>query len=63
MENTQQKIYLIYSVHNMFGKYNRSNQQLVAHCFFANGSVQYENYDKYYQEQAIIDKIESEADY
>ena len=47
----------------MFGKYNRSNQQLVAHCFFANGSVLYENYDKYYQEQDIIDKIKSEADY
>lgn len=50
----------------MFGKYNRSNQQLVAHCFFANGIVQYENYDKYYtqeEEQYTLDRIGMEADY
>lgn len=50
----------------MFKKYNRSNQQLVAHCFLSKGEVHYENYDKYYQkeeEQAIIDRIEMMADY
>lgn len=51
----------------MFGKkYNRSNQQLVAHCFFAKGAVSYENYDKFYQqqeEQQIVEAIEAEADY
>ena len=51
----------------MFGKkYNRSNQQLVAHCFFSKGEVQYDNYDKYYQkqeEQEIADRIEANADY
>lgn len=50
----------------MFKKYNRSNQQLVAHCFFTQGRVEYNNYDKYYQsqeEQHDIDMIEAEADY
>jgi hypothetical protein len=45
---------------------NKSNSQLVAHCFFSKGEVHYENYDKYYQkeeEQAIIDRIEMMADY
>lgn len=50
----------------MFRKYNRSNQQLVAHCFFTTSGVQYQNYDKYYadaDEQQVIDMIEAEADY
>lgn len=51
----------------MFGKkYNRSNQQLVAHCFFSKGEVVYNNYDKFYQkqeEQEITDRIEADADY
>ena len=51
----------------MFGKkYNRSNQQLVAHCFFSKGEVVYNNYDKYYQgkeEENIVDQIQMEADY
>ena len=32
----------------MFKRYNRSNQQLVAHCFFTAGQVKYSNYDDYY---------------
>jgi hypothetical protein len=47
-------------------QYNRSNSQLVAHCFFTQGEIHYENYDKYYQkqeEQNIIDMIERDADY
>ena len=47
-------------------KYNRSNQQLVAHCFFSKSGIQYENYDKYHQqeeEQHIIDMIEANEDY
>ena len=47
-------------------QYSRSNSQLVAHCFFAHGKVEYNNYDKYYaqqEEQEILDKIEMEADY
>ena len=33
----------------MFRKYNRSSQQLVAHCFFSHGMVKYEDYSKYYE--------------
>lgn len=47
-------------------KYNRSNQQLVAHCFFSKEEVKYDNYDKFYQqqeEQHIIDMIEANEDY
>ena len=47
-------------------KYNRSNQQLVAHCLFSKAGVQYENYDKFYQQQEdqqIIDMIEAKEDY
>jgi hypothetical protein len=40
----------------MFKKYNRSNQQLVAHCFFSKSGVKYDNYDKYYSKPAS-DKI------
>lgn len=51
----------------MFKKYNRSNQQLVAHCFFSKGEVSYDNYDKFYlkqeEEQHVIDMIEADADY
>ena len=49
----------------MFKKYNRSNQQLIAHCFFSQEEVKYENYDKYYQqeEQHVVDMIEADADY
>ena len=28
--------------------YNRSSQQLVAHCLFAKGHVEYNCYEKYY---------------
>lgn len=50
----------------MLKKYNRSNQQLVARCFFTHGEIKYSNYDKYYinqEEQHIIDMIEADADY
>ena len=50
----------------MYKKYNRSNQQLVAHCFFSKAGIVYENFDKYYQqqeEQQLIDQIEADADY
>lgn len=50
----------------MFKKYNRSNQQLVAHCFFSKAGIQYDNYDKFYQrqeEQQVIDTIEANEDY
>ena len=50
----------------MFKKYNRSNQQLVAHCFFSAGHVEYNNYEQYYTDQEnqhIIDMIEADADY
>ena len=50
----------------MFKKYNRSNQQLIAHCFFSKAGIQYENYDKFYQheeEQHILDMIEANEDY
>ena len=50
----------------MFRKYNKSQQQLVAHCFFSAGQVEYNNYEQYYQnqeEQHIIDQIEADADY
>ena len=50
----------------MFKKYNRSSQQLVAHCLFIHGQVRYNNYDKYYQhedEEQVIDHLEMEADY
>ena len=46
--------------------YSKAGQQLVAHCFFSHGEINYENYDKYYQqqeEQRIIDRIKMEADY
>lgn len=45
---------------------NKSNSQLVAHCFFAKGEVSFYNYTKYYQDkekQHIIDQIEANADY
>ena len=44
-------------------KYNRSNQQLVAHCFFTKGEVKYENYDKFYEDEQIKDIIERDNDY
>lgn len=48
-------------------KYNRSNQQLVAHCFLSkSGEVQYNNYDEYNQkqeEQEILAIIEANEDY
>lgn len=47
-------------------QYSRTNSQLVAHCFFTHGKVEYNNYDKYYaqkEEQYILDRIEMEADY
>lgn len=28
---------------------SRAKGQLIAHCFFANGRVTYENYQKYYK--------------
>lgn len=34
----------------MFKKYNRSNQQLVAHCYFSISGITYENYEKYYED-------------
>lgn len=45
---------------------DKTNSQLVAHCFFAKGQVHYSNYDKYYKDedyQQAIDHIEMEADY
>ena len=50
----------------LFPTPSHTNSQLIARCFFAKGEVQYENYDKYYQnqeEQHIIDQIEADADY
>lgn len=47
-------------------QYSRSNSQLIAHCFFAHGQVEYNNYDKYYaqqEEQEALNRIEMEADY
>ena len=31
--------------------YNKSNSQIVARCFFANGKTEYNNYDKYYNNE------------
>lgn len=45
---------------------NKSNTQIVAHCFFSHGEIKYENYDKFYrqqEEQHILDIIEANADY
>ena len=50
----------------MFTQPNKTNCQLVAHCFFSKGDVHYTNYDEYYfkqEEQHIIDQIEADADY
>ena len=46
--------------------YDKSNSQLVAHCFFAHGKVEYNNYDEYYaqeEKQYTLDRIEMEAKY
>ena len=51
---------------NPFSTPSHSNSQLVAHCFFAHGKVEYNNYDKYYtqeEERYILDRIEMKADY
>lgn len=34
-----------------FSTPSHSNSQLVAHCFFAHGEVQYTNYSNYYKNQ------------
>lgn len=41
-------------------QYSKTNSQLVAHCFFTHGKVEYNNYDKYYvqeEEQYTLDRI------
>ena len=46
--------------------YDKSNSQLIAHCFFARGKIQLKNYEKYYrnqEEKQVIDTIEMLADY
>jgi hypothetical protein len=42
---------------------NKSNSQLVAHCFFAQGMVEYQNYDLYNEEKEIRERIEADNDY
>ena len=51
---------------NPFSTPSHSNSQLVAHCFFAHGQVEYNNYDEYYaheEKQYILNRIKMEADY
>lgn len=43
--------------------YYKSNSQLIAHCFFSKGKVEYHNYGNYYDEQQVVDTIETDADY
>lgn len=46
--------------------YDKTNSELIAHCFFAHGKAELSNYDKYFQKQEeehIIDTIEMNADY
>ena len=50
----------------MYRKPDKTNSQLVAHCFLAKGEVHFDNYAKYYHDeeyQQAIDHIEMEADY
>ena len=49
-----------------FSTPTHSTSQLIAHCFFAHGQVEYNNYDKYYaqqEEQEALNRIEMEVDY
>ena len=42
---------------------DKTNSQLVAHCFFAQGMVEYHNYDLYNEEKEIRERIEADNDY